>query len=75
MNHNIFNDKIEFVNSYIKVILMNTNDYRNFSRMRNRIMYSLNKGVTPATHEINEAIKRVAHPVAIIERKLIRQIL
>lgn len=75
MNHNIFNGKIESVNSHIKIILKNDNGYRNFSRMRNRIMYSLNKDALPATHEIHEEIKKVAHFMAIIERKLIRQIL
>ena len=75
MNHNIFNGKIESVNSHIKIILKNDNGYRNFSRMRNRIMYSLNKHVTPTTHEINEVIKKVAYFLAIIKRKLIRQIL
>lgn len=52
------NGKIESINARIKVILKNANGYRNFSRMRNRIMYSLNKDALPTTHEMSEVIKK-----------------
>lgn len=39
------NDPIEGVNSRIKTILKSANGYTNFNRLRNRIMYSLNKDI------------------------------
>ena len=39
------NGVIEGVNSRIKTILKNANGYTNFRRLRNRIMYSINKNV------------------------------
>lgn len=53
----ISNGKIEGTNSRIKTILKNANGYRNFSRMRNRIMYSLNKSSLPTSFN-SEVIKR-----------------
>lgn len=37
------NGPIENMNSQIKTIIKSSNGYRDFSRLRNRIMYSLNK--------------------------------
>ena len=37
----ISNGKIEGTNSRIKTILKNANGFKNFSRMRNRIMFLL----------------------------------
>lgn len=56
------NGKIESTNSRIKTIIKNANGYRNFSRMRNRIMYSINKDALPSIHEINEVIKKPGKP-------------
>lgn len=53
----ISNGKIEGTNSRIKTILKNANGYKNFSRMRNRIMYSLNKSSIPTAFN-SEVIKR-----------------
>lgn len=39
------NGPIEEANSRIKTILKSSNGYINFNRLRNRIMYSLNKDV------------------------------
>ena len=39
------NGPIEGANSRIKTILKSTNEYTNFNRLRNRIMYSLNKDI------------------------------
>ena len=39
------NDPIEGANSRIKTILKSANGYINFNRLRNRIMYSLNKDI------------------------------
>lgn len=53
----ISNGKIEGTNSRIKTILKNANGFRNFSRMRNRIMYSINKDSLPTVLEKNQTIK------------------
>jgi len=53
----ISNGKIEGTNSRIKTILKNANGFRNFSRMRNRIMYSINKSSLPTVLEKNQTIK------------------
>ena len=53
----ISNGKIEGTNSRIKTILKNANGFRNFSRMRNRIMYSINKNSLPSIPEENQVIK------------------
>ncbi len=39
------NGPIEGANSRIKTILKSANGYTNFNRLRNRIMYSLNKDI------------------------------
>ena len=39
------NGPIEGTNSRIKTILKSANGYTNFNRLRNRIMYSLNKDI------------------------------
>ncbi len=38
-------DPIERANSKIKTIFKSANGYKNFHRLRNRIIYSLNKDV------------------------------
>ncbi|WP_405315495.1 ISL3 family transposase [Faecalibacillus faecis] len=53
----ISNGKIEGTNSRIKTILKNANGFRNFSRMRNRIMFSINKNSLPTILEKNQQIK------------------
>lgn len=53
----ISNGRIEGTNSRIKTILKNANGFRNFSRMRNRIMYSINKNSLPSIPEENQVIK------------------
>jgi transposase len=47
-------------NSKGKTILKNENGYRNFSRMRNRSMYSINKYSLPSTQELKQVIKQPA---------------
>lgn len=54
----ISNGKIEGTNSRIKTILKNANGFRNFSRMRNRIMYSINKKSLPTSSDNLQIIKR-----------------
>jgi len=69
----ISNGKIESTNSRIKTILKVANGYQNFSRLRNKIMYSLleafnneyyekkyviNKDATITVHEVKIDIKR-----------------
>ena len=39
-------------------ILSNACGYQNFARMRNRLMYSLNKSSNPSSYAIDETIKR-----------------
>lgn len=58
----ISNGKIEGTNSRIKTILKNANGFRNFSRMRNRIMYSINKSSLPTILEKNQTIKQSGKP-------------
>ncbi|UWO54547.1 transposase [Catenibacterium mitsuokai] len=52
------NGPVEGINSRIDKILSNTCGYQNFARMRNRLMYSLNKSSNPSSHTINETSKR-----------------
>ena len=52
------NEKIESINSRVKIILKNANGYKNFSRFRNRMMYSLNKDSIPSTYSNQEIIKK-----------------
>ena len=52
------NGPVEGVNSKIEKIISNACGYQNFSRLRNRLMYSLNKSSKPSSHAINEKIKR-----------------
>ena len=52
------NGPVEGVNSKIEKIISNACGYQNFSRVRNRLMYSLNKSSKPSSHAINEKIKR-----------------
>ena len=40
------NDPIEGANSRFKTIIKSANGYNNFNRLRNRIVYSLNKDIT-----------------------------
>ena len=54
----ISNSKIEGINSRIKTILKNANGFRNFSRMRNRIMFSLNKNSLPSSLKQSQIIKK-----------------
>ena len=42
-NRHISNGPIESVNSRIKLIKRNANGYRNFERLRKRVLYSLNR--------------------------------
>jgi transposase len=56
-NQRLSNGKIEGTNSRIKTILKNANGYKNFSRMRNRMMFSLNKGSLPTILEKRQQIK------------------
>lgn len=58
----ISNGKIEGTNSRIKTILKNADGFRNFSRMRNRIMYSINKSSLPTILEKNQTIKQPGKP-------------
>lgn len=53
----ISNGRIEGTNSRIKTILKTANGFRNFSRMRNRIMYSINKNSLPSIPEENQVIR------------------
>ena len=54
----ISNGKIEGTNSRIKTILKNANGFKNFSRMRNRIMYSINKKSLPTSSLQSQIIKK-----------------
>ena len=64
----ISNAKIEGTNSRIKTILKNANGFRNFSRMRNRIMFSINKKSLPASLDQLQPIKMPRKNVANIKR-------
>ena len=64
----ISNAKIEGTNSRIKTILKNANGFRNFSRMRNRIMFSINKKSLPASLDQLQLIKMPRKNVANIKR-------
>jgi len=55
---NIYCIYIEGINSRIKTILKNANGFRNFSRMRNRIMFSLNKNSLPSSLKQSQIIKK-----------------
>lgn len=44
-NRRLSNSVIENVNSRIKVIIKNANGYNNFNRLRNRILFAINKNV------------------------------
>lgn len=52
------NGKIEATNSRIKTILKNANGFRNFSKMRNRIMFSINKDSLSTSLEKSQTIKQ-----------------
>ena len=54
----ISNGPVEGINSRIDKILSNACEYQNFARMRNRLMYSLNKFSNPSSYAIDETIKR-----------------
>lgn len=54
----ISNGPVEGINSKIDKILSNACGYQNFARMRNRLMYSLNKSSNPSSYAIDEKIKR-----------------
>lgn len=54
----ISNGRIEATNARIKVILKNANGFRNFSRMRNKIMYALNKNSVPSALDKKQKIKK-----------------
>jgi transposase len=47
----VSNGILESKNARIKVILKNANGYRNFDRLRTRIMYSLNKNSAPSLNQ------------------------
>ncbi|MBS5115580.1 MAG: transposase [Erysipelotrichaceae bacterium] len=53
----ISNGKIEGTNSRIKTILKNANGFKNFSRMRNRIMYCINKKSLPSLNAQSQNIR------------------
>lgn len=53
----ISNGPIESVNSRVKTILKVANGFKNFSRMRNKIMYSLNKDACITSLENKQIIK------------------
>ncbi|HHX81144.1 MAG TPA: transposase [Acholeplasmataceae bacterium] len=44
-NRRLSNSAIEGVNSRIKTIIKNANGYNNFKRLRNKIIFSINKNV------------------------------
>lgn len=54
----ISNIPVERINFRIDQILSNACGYQNFARMRNRLMYSLNKSSNPSSYAIDETIKR-----------------
>ena len=54
----ISNGPVEGINSRIDKILSNACGYQNFTRMRNRVMYSLNKSSNPSSYAIDETIKK-----------------
>ena len=54
----VSNGKIESTNSRIKTILKVANGYQNFSRLRNKIMYVINKEATITIHKEKINIKR-----------------
>ncbi|MFR2767423.1 MAG: transposase [Thomasclavelia sp.] len=64
----ISNSKIEGINSRIKTILKNANGFRNFSRMRNRIMFSLNKNSLPSSLKQSQIIKSLEENVVNIKK-------
>jgi len=47
----VSNGILESKNARIKIILKNANGYRNFDRLRTRIMYSLNKNSAPSLND------------------------
>lgn len=50
----ISNIQVERINFRIDQILSNACGYQNFARMRNRLMYSLNKSSNPSSYAIDE---------------------
>lgn len=52
------NGRIESTNSRIKTIIKVANGFQNFSRLRNKIMYVINKDSTITIHEEKTNIKR-----------------
>lgn len=56
------NGPIESVNSRIKTIIKVANGFSNFSRLRNKIMYVINKNSTITVHEKPIDIKRKLKP-------------
>lgn len=61
-NKRISNGPCEGKNNYVKKILFNANGMTNFSRARNRILYSQNKYETYTMNEKNDRIKRIGKP-------------
>lgn len=58
----ISNGPIESTNSRVKTILKVSNGFKNFSRMRNKIMYSLNKDSCISPIKNKQIIKRKGKP-------------
>lgn len=52
------NGPVESMNSRIDKIFSNACGYQNFSRLKNRLMYSLNKSSNPSSYAIDEKVKR-----------------
>lgn len=58
----ISNGPIEGINSRVKTILKVTNGFKNFSRMRNKIMYCLNKDALITIRKSLQVIKQKGKP-------------
>lgn len=52
-NRRLSNGAMEGVNSRLKCLIKNANGYRNFSRFRNRCIYTINKDVPISLYNIN----------------------
>lgn len=66
----ISNGPVEGINSKIDKILSNACGYQNFARMRNRLMYFLNKSSNPSSYAIDETIKREGKREDLIRKKI-----
>ena len=64
----VSNGKIESTNSRIKTILKVANGYQNFSRLRNKIMYVINKEATITIHKEKINIKDQVKNVVLIKK-------